>query len=762
MNMAKSKSKIDFKQILLAKGEYIALGVAGFFLVLLLFSGVSKLTSARDPEKISKDLKTGADLVISRINGSQISDTDAALTVPPNWIIKPIEYKTADVRDFPVTGPQFDPIAKPDTKKENPTVLDFDPNGYQVDLVRIPFKAYDISRDSDGNISIAVIVDKPIGKLDAEALKAFSKNVQRRSGGTMQPPNQNPNPPAPPGPGGVGPGGPGGSGMGPGRPGMPGGRSGSGGQAFNANEKRPAIKYIPIDELDKAIEDGKLPAMTVIPLRGALIHMEIPYKRQVEEIKRALRLPSTDEAKLWGPIYDGYEVQRRVTQVYADGKSDLISDWKDYKFEEQYQEKINSRKVADTFEEGYLSYFIRYDMQLALPLPQLVSELGSYPTIRLPNILNAINKLKEAGAKKIQPSDISERLKNHNLPKDLYRPQPGTDGADIYGGNNVQGFGGGPKQPNKTNPPTSGPGSGPTSYKPGMMMDTGANAPAPVEVESLLLRFIDVDIEPGYTYEYRIRVKMLNPNFGRTSEVSNPADAKVERLFSRWFSIDARNSNITIPSEKYVYATDVAAYRKTIEDSYPGFKEAELRDRLQVKDSQAVVEICRWLPEVKLESGTLREPVGAWVVADIPVGRGEYVGRKTFVKLPLWSSETKSYILREISGNAGTKTGVTNKYHLPKGWLVDFVTPDILVDFQGGRIPTRLGTKNVMEDVESELLIVSPDGKLTVKKSHNDEKDVVRQQILNVWTKWVTEVEKRKADAKADDSGFAPKPGGMP
>ena len=92
--MAKSKSKIDFKQILLAKGEYIALGVAGFFLAILLFSGVSKLTSARDPAKISNDLKQGADLVISRINGSQISDTDVALTVPPNWIVKPFEGNT--------------------------------------------------------------------------------------------------------------------------------------------------------------------------------------------------------------------------------------------------------------------------------------------------------------------------------------------------------------------------------------------------------------------------------------------------------------------------------------------------------------------------------------------------------------------------------------------------------------------------------------------------------------------------------------------
>ena len=63
-------------------------------------------------------------------------------------------------------------------------------------------------------------------------------------------------------------------------------------------------------------------------------------------------------------------------------------------------------------------------------------------------------------------------------------------------------------------------------------------------------------------------------------------------------------------------------------------------------------------------------------------------------------------------------------------WLVDFKTPDILVDFQGGRIYTKPLNKPVItEDVETELLIVSPDGKLTVKKSHDDDKDSNRRQI---------------------------------
>ena len=44
---SKSKSKFDFKQFLLKRGEYLAMGTAGFFLFLLLLWGVTKWSSAR-------------------------------------------------------------------------------------------------------------------------------------------------------------------------------------------------------------------------------------------------------------------------------------------------------------------------------------------------------------------------------------------------------------------------------------------------------------------------------------------------------------------------------------------------------------------------------------------------------------------------------------------------------------------------------------------------------------------------------------------
>ena len=44
---SKSKSKFDFKQFLLKRGEYLAMETAGFFLFLLMLWGVTKWSSTR-------------------------------------------------------------------------------------------------------------------------------------------------------------------------------------------------------------------------------------------------------------------------------------------------------------------------------------------------------------------------------------------------------------------------------------------------------------------------------------------------------------------------------------------------------------------------------------------------------------------------------------------------------------------------------------------------------------------------------------------
>jgi hypothetical protein len=64
-----------------------------------------------------------------------------------------------------------------------------------------------------------------------------------------------------------------------------------------------------------------------------------------------------------------------------------------------------------------------------------------------------------------------------------------------------------------------------------------------------LIRVIDVTVKPGESYQYRIRVRMANPNYGR-KDVANPLDALDAELKPRdggkWFEVPGV---VTVPEE---------------------------------------------------------------------------------------------------------------------------------------------------------------------------------------------------------------------
>lgn len=762
---SKSKSKVDLKQFLLKKGEYVAMGIAGFFLAVLMLWGITKFSnaSAKDPDKITKEFMDKSQTVQRQISVNTPTEADKDLAKVPEWVDTPYQFKRAPVSDFALTGPPFDPTAKPDTKKENPNVL---PIGtYQVDLTRGSMKGFDIVEGKDGEKIIGVIYDKQIDPQDTEKMRKLVTKF--RSKKEPRPVKKAPPTGFPPGnfPGGMGPmaggfrPGPGPGGMGP-MGGMMSGMmnpyGGSEGYDFSGHRVEKSIEYIPISQLDAALKLKKIPAMTVIPVRMVTIHAEIPLKKQIDEIRRALRLRDSFEAARWGPLYDGYEVRRKVSTYGLDGKEEVIQDWADYNFEDEYRTRIAAMRSADHFDEGYLGYFIRYEMALALPLPELVTETGvKYPDIRLKNILETIKKLEEASKKPVEASDILKRIGGGTTRSELYRPQGAaqTGSADVWGAD-----AGGPRMGSGDTPmpyPASGvftPGQG-KMFNPMDANSPNINMP---EIEHLLLRFVDAAVEPGMTYQYQIRLRMRNPNYKHTKEVSKPADAEREFLDSPWVQLaDA----ITVPSETFVYAADWGDYSKRIKEEHE--KERELRQRLEAKEYQAVVETCTWMEQVRTGDGGKREPVGAWVVADFPVGRGEYVGRKSYVKLPLWSSETKAYVLREIPDKVIPKIPGLKEPAQPKGWLMDFTTnKSILVDFEGGRVRTRVGGREVVEEVATEMLLLRPDGKLIVKRSLDTEADGLHKQIVSDWEKWLKAVTDRKASGSDDPSGFSPRPPG--
>ena len=181
-----AKPKLNLKELMLKRGEHIALGVSGAFLALLLMWGISTGTEAADHGKISNDLTSQAKGIYAKIaTGEQ--DPDAL----PEWAVdvknkpKIDPYKPVPPREFALTGQPFDPTGRPDTKRENPLVLGL--GEHQLDLVRAPMKGFDIIYDNNGDAKIAVKVVKlkagqnknTLDDARNALLKNFDKNKNR-------------------------------------------------------------------------------------------------------------------------------------------------------------------------------------------------------------------------------------------------------------------------------------------------------------------------------------------------------------------------------------------------------------------------------------------------------------------------------------------------------------------------------------------------------------------------------------------------------
>lgn len=271
--------------------------------------------------------------------------------------------------------------------------------------------------------------------------------------------------------------------------------------------------------------------------------------------------------------------------------------------------------------------------------------------------------------------------------------------------------------------------------------------PNPYDINThTLIRFFDTDVLPGFSYQYRIRMRMKNPNFKQADKVSKPDDAKIEFLEGRWQDVP---DIISIPVDSFLYAGNSANYVNDKNDLIKEYgNEAPLRKLLETDDvaagRRAVVQVQRWMPQVRIEgSGNKVEPVGTWVVAEIPVAPGEYIGKRQLIELPLWSGGLGNYVLRELSG--GVKVaGIKDPKHQPKGWPVNFRQPTILVDFEGGKSKLTVNGKEVLDEADSELLILQPDGKVSVRNSGIDAKLTDRTEREIIWKEWTKRVKERR------------------
>jgi hypothetical protein len=261
------------------------------------------------------------------------------------------------------------------------------------------------------------------------------------------------------------------------------------------------------------------------------------------------------------------------------------------------------------------------------------------------------------------------------------------------------------------------------------------------------VRVVDVTIKPGQTYEYRLQVRMANPNYGRKvgpgrEDVRSPTYAQDKELKSEtWFTVPQK---VVVPPELLYYAVDQKALdgRDYVARRGPNYRFEPDKDR-------TVLQIQKWLEKVSTGNSQL---VGDWAVAErVPVYRGEYVPRQVRVEIPVWRFTRESFVIAsdKEARRYGPGIDVSFGYDRPDGAetaVVDFEGGNHTYDKVVGRTADDKPISHKVDDVSgTEVLLLSPDGKLMAHDSAPDVKDKERKDILKKYKDKISAVKNGKA-----------------
>jgi hypothetical protein len=260
-----------------------------------------------------------------------------------------------------------------------------------------------------------------------------------------------------------------------------------------------------------------------------------------------------------------------------------------------------------------------------------------------------------------------------------------------------------------------------------------------------MARVVDVHIEPGKYYKYRLKVRMANPNYQRM-DVASPEYKEKETLESSdWYEVP---QIVSVPQELYYYAVDETQNlsRRELAALPQESAQAKLLRQNRPSADQVVLQFHRWVETTQQsKKDTEQIPVGEWAVADrVLVSRGEYIGRKVTIDLPIWKYTQNTFILPADKPTLNRKALKPNT-----GIEVDFGQDPaennmILVDFEGGRGVSLPGSKT-SDDCAVEVLMLSPDGKLHAHNSGKDIADTNRTERREAVLKRIQDVREGKA-----------------
>jgi hypothetical protein len=741
----------DFKQFLLQKGERVGLYAAGAIALLMivlslflpgkgLFSA-SPRTSANEIASAAKDKRQQvASAAPDSATAEQLRKVDPQLQ-------KQASSVPEDPAGFRLFAEYFAPRDVPSSKRSTPRI--FTPEEFQVAVVPAQVSTYMTLQMPDGTLKFGILTASNKGikqKLSPDPFKSMQGFY---------------------GAGGMKGGGTGGGGMGaggfPGAPpgynagtrgsassafGPPGGDGKPGGTAFGgAGKEGVEVKYVSESELG-TIGDGSF-ARDMMPLRMALISGAFPFKSQVLEFQKVLHLETPAQVfgesvvekvrgtdmQLSGFRFKGFEVERRA--FGPDGK--LIAS----------PDRPDGWQPLDL--QGPNSPYIQVVLQtlkeFAPEDPRLMPLL--YPGLYMQRPVQVANKPYPNFEGKLPK--IEETLKDLDAqvvkPPPYKNPKRDLEGFDPFGGADTSGMAAPDPSALATNQEWVPPGYA-------------------------VLRFIDVTIQPGQSYEYRMRVKMANPNYKKPAaelafpEVATPTELKSEPVEVK--GPDGKPLRVTCPPDLYYYAVDEQALKKNARD-YKGMNAGKSHD----SGRQAVIQAQQWMSMYRLPGGkTEFFPVGDWVIGErMFVWRGEYLGQKERVHLPIWSQEQNAFILAGRPPRSGADRRPTEEV----SFGAESGRAPLLVDFENGPgsmtykrpaapapkteegLPVPGGKATPAVDIRAaaatEVLLLMPDGKLLARNSVLDAEDEERKEREESFTERVKEAETGKPAEAAKPGG---------
>ena len=510
-----ARPKIDFKKLLLEKGEKIGIITAGVIMVLLVVWAGIEIAASKSKDTLAGDL----DKQVIEIRNRMKSPSGDPTPLDPT-LLKKIEYPTLASHETE----NFIALQLDNTKRGRPQILG--PSEFQVDLVRAPMLVYIFSPDME-----KIYVVKEVAKNKNLSPKILESKTKKKKPASDA---------AAPGPGMGGPGG----GMGPGMGGPRGGGSmggpmgGPGGSNFNqaANAMDYSLIPIPIKEFDAAKYKA---AEQIKPVRMVVVQMSFPFRSEMEEYRKALRcdkltdlIAKPDDL----PTFKGFEVQRRIRSL--DGSKILSTGedegWENYDWLDAYK-PLNIERIADDYKED--ERLVKYhiippdDQHLALPLPVLAGD-RKYPKLELKSIDNAVAELEKSGGSQLGLSS-NDKFKGDQDP--FARSGSGQAAGSKASGN----------------------------------QDSSAETVKPSDaLEAILCRFVDVKIQQGLSYEYRVRMVAANPNHGKEALVGRPDFARAEVLKGEWTPVTFKQDNktmnwisVTPESDAFAFHADARSVR---------------------------------------------------------------------------------------------------------------------------------------------------------------------------------------------------------